>query len=50
MQVAAAGGKVSILVAAPVPPVITSPAIGKLYEIQITMLHFQFSLNKSVLS
>ena len=33
----AAVGKVSMLVVVPYPPVITSPAIGKLYEIQSTM-------------
>ena len=30
----AAGGKVSLLVAAPSPPVVTSAAIGKLYKQQ----------------
>ena len=32
-------GKVSMLVAVPSPPVITSPAIGKLNEIQTTDFH-----------
>ena len=35
MQVGSVG-KVSMLLAGPAPPVIMSPAIGKLYEIQTT--------------
>ena len=35
MQVAV--GNVSMLVSVPLPPVIITPAMGKLYEIQSTM-------------
>ena len=37
-------GKVSMLVAIPDPPVITSPAIGKLYEIHIYEIHILIQL------
>ena len=36
-MVQVAVGNVSMLVAAPTPPVMMSPAIGKFYEIQSTM-------------
>ena len=46
MQVAAVGN-VSVLVAVPDPPVITSPAIGKLYEI-IYEIHILIQLITTV--
>ena len=40
MEQSASAGKVSTLVVAPAPPVITRPAMGKLYAIQTTTGRF----------